>query len=134
MNKVTPLKPAARVPRHAHVDRIAERYLAAREFCTKEGLSTRHVRIRVMSVFGPEGVSQKGGMTVVFRQKKGDSFLEVAAVPCSANDLYCRKIGTVLATEEFANARVMRIPNYFNEAPVDVIDALFGQFLSAEPQ
>lgn len=119
-----PQRKSTRVrPRGTVLDNQAERYEAARRVLKEEGITIQHFRLQTIA---PEGflASHTGGITVAFRQLNTDSFVEVATSLCSEKDVYDRKVGTILATEQFANMRRIRIP-LFGAHPADAIEHMF---------
>src|SRR5690554_1265078 len=102
---------AARTPRAKSKEMTSRealelRYAAAKTKLQEEGLTVTHRRYghRV------HGYANLGGLTMVYRQAKNSSVIEVATAVCSRQDNYCRKLGTCLAVERFLNERVIQIP------------------------
>lgn len=121
-------KPARKVVNAAALENQAARYQAARRVIDESGIKIVHMRLRAVL---PEGIvgSHHGGMTIAYRQLETDSFIEIATAICSEKDLYDRKVGTILAVEQFDNQRRVRIP-LFRAHPVDAIERLFGNYLT----
>lgn len=109
----------------AHIDDAGPRYMAARKQMEEHGIQIRHVRPLALTRNRAFAV-QNGGMTVAFRQRKGETFVEVATAICSLKDTYSRKVGTALAVEAFMNERVIRLPNYDKSPAVDLVELVFG--------
>lgn len=107
------------------IENQALRYAAARQKIEEEGLHVTHIRAQgMMPGMDAALVSLKGGMTVVYRQLPGDSFIEIATSLCSKEDNFSRKVGTVLAVEQFMNERRIRVP-LNGLTPLELVDTLF---------
>lgn len=121
-------KTTRKVARGATLENQAARYQAARRVIAEDGIVIQHMRLDVVS---PEGLSSlhRGGMTIAYRQLETDSFVEIATAICSEKDVYDRKVGTILAVEQFDNLRRIRVP-LFGEAPADAIEHLFRGYLT----
>lgn len=108
----------------------AARYGAARRAMEEQGIHIKHFRLSLIVPpacphQGPGVVeSQRGGITVAYRHVKNESFVEVATAICSDRDVYDRKVGTIVAVEQFVNLRRIRIP-HFGEHPAKAVEQLF---------
>ena len=94
----------------------------------EDGITIQHMRLEYDTLSGIE-VQHTGGMTVAYRQLEGDSFVEIATAICSEKDVYDRKVGTILAVEQFDNLRRIRVP-LFGAHPADAIEHLFRDYLT----
>jgi hypothetical protein len=123
-----PHKTTRKIARGATLENQAERYAAARRVLAEDGITIQHFRLETD---GPDGVFglHHGGMTVAYRQLETDSFVEVATAICSDRDVYDRKVGTILAVEQFDNMRRIRIP-LFGAKPADAVEHLFRGYLT----
>lgn len=120
-------KTTRKVARGDVLENQSERYQAARRVIEDEGITIQHLRLRAI-VPGALLTSHTGGMTVAYRHGN-DSFVEIATAICSEQDVYNRKVGTIVAVEQFHNHRRIRIP-LFGAHPVDAIEHLFGGYLT----
>jgi hypothetical protein len=95
------------------LENFEERLAHAAEFCEKNNLRVMHFR-------GFRG----GGVTVIYRHLKKNSFVEISTAVCSNRDQYNKKIGRILATENFERGNVIRVPSrgYFAR---DVLSRMF---------
>jgi hypothetical protein len=121
-------KTTRKVARGATLENQAERYQAARRIIAEDGIVIQHMRLETV---GPEGICglHRGGMTIAYRQLETDSFVEIATAICSEKDVYDRKVGTILAVEQFDNLRRIRVP-LFGAHPADAIEHLFRGYLT----
>lgn len=87
------------------------RIAAAKDFVEAEGLRIKHFRMTLSTPVG-ELVNQNGGLTVVYRQREGNSFVELATTICSEKDTFIRKVGIALAAERFKAGQVITVPTY----------------------
>jgi hypothetical protein len=111
------------------VENQAERYAAARRVMEEDGIKIKHFRPRVVGSHDDETMLHNGGLTVAYRQLKTDSFVEVSTALCSHNDTYNRKVGTLIAVEQFANHRRIRVPA-LDLTPEETVDSLFEDHLT----
>jgi hypothetical protein len=111
------------------VENQAERYAAARRVMEEDGIRIKHFRPRVVG--SPEGdeMLHNGGLTVAYRQLNTDSFVEVSTALCSHHDTYNRKVGTLIAVEQFANHRRIRVPA-LDLTPEEAVDSVFENHLT----
>jgi hypothetical protein len=111
------------------VENQAARYAEARRVADDEGIRIKHFRPLVLG--SPEGDTflHNGGITVAYRKLSTDSFIEVSTALCSHHDTYNRKVGTLLAVEQFANHRRIRVP-VFDLTPEEAVDSLFENHLT----
>jgi hypothetical protein len=123
-----PRKTTRKVARGAVLENQAARYQAARRVISEDGIIIQHMRLQYA---GPGGLEygHNGGMTVAYRQLESDSFVEIATALCSDKDVYDRKVGTILAVEQFDNQRRIRVP-LFGAHPADAIEHLFRGYLT----
>ena len=56
------------------------------------------------------GPKNHGGMAVVAQHNAGDSFIEVAVIPCSTKDNYVKKTAVKMLAEAFFEGRTIRLP------------------------
>lgn len=56
------------------------------------------------------GPKNHGGMAVLAQHTKGDSFIEVAVIPCSSKDSYSKKTAVNMLAEAFCESRTIRLP------------------------
>lgn len=115
-----------KLPHGDIIENQAARYEAARRVLEEEGISIKHFRLSCITPHGEVG-SHTGGITVAYRQLNTDSFVEISTAICSKHDIYNRKVGTILAVEQFMNMRRIRVPA-FGGAPSDVVEALFRDY------
>lgn len=80
--------------------------------------------LRVMHI---QDFLQGGGITVVYRRLKTNSFIEISTAVCSKCDQYNKKIGRILATENFEQGKVIRVPSNGNN-PASVVWGMFREF------
>jgi len=141
------------------IENAKERYAAAKRAIEEQGIFIRHLRpqarhsvqvpmaiVEAAMLLGAEELPfdadgddvveleriatlQHGGMTLAYRQRREDSFIEVSSALCSLKDVFSRKVGTTVAVEEFMAGRVLRIPNYAGVTPTELVDYIFGDFL-----
>lgn len=123
-----PHKTIRKVARGAVLENQAARYLAARRVIAEDGIIIQHMRLQFAGTHGLE-YAHNGGMTIAYRQLEGDSFIEIATALCSDKDVYDRKVGTILAVEQFDNQRRIRVP-LFGAHPADAIEHLFRGYLT----
>lgn len=121
-------KTTRKIARGATLENQAERYQAARRVIAEEGITIQHFRLQSVEHQGIFGLHQ-GGMTVAFRKLETDSFVEIATAICSEKDVYDRKVGTILAVEQFDNQRRIRVP-LFGARPADAVEHLFRNYLT----
>jgi hypothetical protein len=123
-----PRKTTRKIARGAVLENQAARYQAARRVIAEDGIKILHMRLHAVV---PEGIvaSHTGGLTVAYRQLETDSFVEIATAICSEKDVYDRKVGTILAVEQFDNQRRIRVP-LFGAHPTEAIEHLFGAYLT----
>jgi hypothetical protein len=107
----------------------AARYAAARRVADEEGIRIKHFRPLVLDTPEGDAFLHQGGITVAYRKLSTDSFIEVSTALCSHHDTYNRKVGTLLAVEQFANLRRIRVP-VFDLTPEEAVDSLFGSHLT----
>lgn len=106
----------------------AAQYDAARQFMAENEVGIVHLRQQAIQdgeLFG----SHTGGITVAYRKEKNVSYMEIATAICSDKDIYDRKRGTVVAVEQFANLRRIRVP-LFGAHPADAVEHLFSGYLT----
>ncbi len=115
-----------KLPHGDVIENQAARYEAARRVMEEEGISIKHFRLSIVTPTSELG-SHTGGITVAYRQLRTDSFVEIATAICSKHDIYNRKVGTVLAVEQFVNMRRIRVPAFGNN-PSEVVEALFRDY------
>jgi hypothetical protein len=127
-NETRQHKTTRKVARGATLENQAARYQAARRVIAEDGITIQHLRLHAIL---PEGVvaSHTGGITVAYRKLETDSFVEIATAICSEKDVYDRKVGTILAVEQFDNQRRIRVP-LFGAHPTDAIEHLFRGYLT----
>lgn len=149
---------AKATPNNETIDNAKERYEAAKRAIDEQGILIRHIRpqmrqtMRVPATVLAEleglpfeeddagamvelerlATLQTGGMTLAYRQRREDSFVEVSSALCSIKDVFSRKVGATVAVEAFMAGRVLRIPNYAGVTPTELVEFLFGQFLIAD--
>jgi hypothetical protein len=111
------------------VENQAERYAAARRVMEEDGIKIKHFRPYVVGSHDDETMLHNGGITVAYRQLKTDSFVEMSTALCSHNDTYNRKVGTLIAVEQFANHRRIRVPA-LDLTPEETVDSLFEDHLT----
>lgn len=56
------------------------------------------------------GPKNHGGMAVLAQHHAGDSWIEVAVVPCSVADNYKKKVAVQLLRDSFQNLQTIRLP------------------------
>ncbi|MBU9199836.1 hypothetical protein KTD31_00285 [Burkholderia multivorans] len=105
------------------IENQAARYEAAKRVIEDEGIRIKHFRLKV-GAGGEFFGAHKGGITVAYRQLRTDTFVELSTALCSINDVYNRKVGTVVAVEQFANLHRIRLP-LFGADVDEVVEALF---------
>lgn len=105
--------------KNVELNDFEQRLACADDFINENRLRIKHVR----DLYG------NGGITVVYRQQKNNTVIELATAVCSAKDQYNKKIGRILATERFANGQVIQVPlrRGFNSA--DVISLMFRELV-----
>lgn len=129
MTEPTPILLGKKSLRREAFENLAARYTAARAKIAEEGICIKHFRPVVVGLF-EEIHSHNGGLAVAYRQRPGDSFVEVATALCSQKDGYSRRIGTVLAIEQFMNERRIRVP-LLGATPAVVVEMLFRDLVTA---
>jgi hypothetical protein len=105
--------------KNVDLDNFDERLAHADEVFAEKGLRIKHVR----DIYG------SGGVAVVYRRQKKNSFIELSTAICSKKDQYNKKIGRILATESFERGEVIRVPlrRGFNSA--NVISMMFSELV-----
>jgi hypothetical protein len=121
-------KTTRKIARGAVLENQAASYLAARRVIAEDGITIQHFRLHAL-VDDVLIASHTGGVTVAFRKLESDSFVEIATSICSDRDVYDRKVGTILAVEQFDNMRRIRMP-LFGAHPADAIEHLFRDYLT----
>ena len=94
-------------------EEFAKKNIFTNEVIERHGLEVIHFYNRDM------WSTPYGGMTVVYRKLKTNSFIEVATSICSKRDLYCRKLGKQLAVNNFFDGKIIHLPlsgNYPDQA------------------
>lgn len=114
--------------RNGIIENLEQRYAAAKALMAEEGIFIKHYRPTIYLDNDEVVRVQNGGLTVAYRRRKGDSFVEIATAVCSARDMYNRKVGTVLAVEAFANNQRIRVPD-FGATPGQVVNRLFCEYV-----
>ncbi|HDR9103466.1 TPA: hypothetical protein QDB04_000186 [Burkholderia vietnamiensis] len=115
-----------KLPRGDIIENQAARYEAAKRIIEEEGIRIKHFRLKV----GADGLfygSHMGGITVAYRQLRTDTFVELSTALCSINDVYNRKVGTVVAVEQFVNLHRIRLP-LFGANVDEVVESLFEDY------
>lgn len=84
------------------LENFDERLAHAVAFSIENNLRVKHV----------QNFNEGGGVTIVFRRLKSNSFIEIATALCSKRDHYNKKVGRILATESFERGEIVRIPSY----------------------
>lgn len=93
--------------KNVKLENFEDRLARAVAFAAKNDLRVKHV----------QNFNDGGGVTIVYRRMKPNSFIEISTAVCSKRDQYNKKIGRILATESFERGEIVRIPSYgYNSA------------------
>jgi hypothetical protein len=134
--RLTPEQIAARV--EASRTAVAEKKEAVRqrELITaaeikREGLTIAHFRRKFVSALA-EARAHTGGVTVAYRHKSVNTFVEIATSICRDDEVFSRKLGTRTAVDQFVLGRVIRVPLYGRDA-AEVVQELFDGITTSVP-
>jgi hypothetical protein len=96
------------------------------------GLTVAHFRVGAATPFGLSQ-SHLGGVTVAYRHKSTNTFVELATAICRDDEVFSRKLGTQVAVEQFTLGHVIRVPLY-GRAAAAVVAELFDAITTIEPE
>ncbi|MBK3779971.1 hypothetical protein G3A43_06860 [Paraburkholderia aspalathi] len=111
---------------------VRQRELATAADVEREGLTIAHFRRKFVSALA-EGRSHTGGVTVAYRHKSTNTFVEIATAICRDDEVFSRKQGTQTAVDQFKQGRVIRVPLYGRDA-VEVVQELFEGVTTSVPK
>lgn len=111
---------------------VRQRELRTAADIQREGLTIAHFRRKFVSEVG-EARSHTGGVTVAYRHKSTNTFIEIAASICRDDEVFSRKLGTQTSVEQFTQDHVIRVPLYGRDA-AEVVQELFEGVTTSVPK
>jgi hypothetical protein len=113
----------------ANADKVT-RKAKVETFIETEGIKLRHFRLVVATPLG-DLATLTGGISVAYRQRAGNSFIELSTAICRQNENFSRKLGTLFAVEQFIAGQHIRVPT-FGLTAEDVMDGMFLSLTTAD--
>ncbi|MEX3984259.1 hypothetical protein AB4Y45_35470 [Paraburkholderia sp. EG287A] len=101
------------------------------ETIEREGLTIAHFRSRTLTPF-IAAQEHMGGVSVAYRHKRANTFIEIATAICRDDEVFNRKLGRQAAVDQFARGRVIRVPLY-GRAAADVVAEMFDNVTISMP-
>jgi hypothetical protein len=108
----------------------ASRKARVKSFIEAEGIALRHFRLGVRTPLASLR-SHNGGISVAWREKSSNTFIEVATAICRQDEGFNHKLGTLVAVEQFIAGHVIRVPT-FGLPGKEVVEAMFGGLVTAD--